>query len=117
MVISFTKPQLILLIIGLIFYTIIVSTLTCGVDTIDKTNQYQNKIDSLNIELKTIRQDKTILDNKIKSYNGVIHGFNNKMDSLNTILIITQKYYGKKINSIRDYNHTQLNNFFTERYK
>jgi peptidoglycan hydrolase CwlO-like protein len=118
MVINIDKKQLIFFGIGLILITILVSILINRVDTsVSSYDPYQQKIDSLNIELSHIRTKQTILDSQIKSYKDNIDISNQKIDSLSKELTSTQKYYGKKIKDITSYSHSELSDFFTNRYK
>lgn len=93
------------------------SVLTNRSDISLPTNSYDSKIDSLNIELKHIKKDQLILDKKISSYRDSIFIYDSKIDSLSKEITKTRIYYGKKINDIRNYTPSQLDNFFTDRYK
>jgi peptidoglycan hydrolase CwlO-like protein len=116
-VIEINKTNAILIGVGLIIIVILVSILTTWMDTLYKPDPYKSKIDSLNIELKYIRNNQIALDNKIKSYKDSILKFDRRIDSLNIELTETRNYYGKKIKDITSWNHTELNQFFTDRYK
>jgi len=116
-VIEINKTNAILIGVGLIIIVILVSILTTRMDTLYKPDPYKSKIDSLNIELKHIRANQITLDNKIKSYKDSILKFNFKIDSLSNELTETRNYYGKKIKDITRWNYTELNQFFTNRYK
>jgi hypothetical protein len=65
-VISFTKNQILQFSIGLVILMILVSALTHRAGIIYQSDSYQNKIDSLNIELKYVRKNQTALDDRIK---------------------------------------------------
>jgi peptidoglycan hydrolase CwlO-like protein len=118
MVINVDKKQLILFGIGLILITILVSALFRRADTFTvPDNSYKHKIDSLNIELTHIRNKQTILGSQIKRYRDSINISNQRIDSLSEELTSTQKYYGKKIKDITSYSHSELSDFFTNRYK
>lgn len=111
------KKQLILFGIGLILITILVSVLFRRTDTSYVDSTYQRKIDSLNIELKYIRDRQTILGSQIKRYRDSIAVSNQRIDSLGKELISTREYYGKKIKDIGKYNANELSDFFSKRYK
>lgn len=102
---------IVLLIIGLVFVFIKEPNTTSVVDP------YKSKIDSLNIELKYIKQRQLELDNKIKSYKDSLLFFDNKIDSINNRLTETRNYYGKKIKDIAGYNSAELTEFFSKRYQ
>jgi peptidoglycan hydrolase CwlO-like protein len=116
-VIKVTTKQLILFGIAIITTIIIVSALMNRADTSSTSDHNKSKIDSLNIELKYVRQRQNILDGKIKSYNSDLQLFDHKLDSLNQKLTETRTYYGKKIKDITSYGSTELNEFFSNRYK
>jgi hypothetical protein len=116
-VITFSKKQLILFGIGIIIIIIMVSALSTRVDTPISYDPYRSKIDSLNIELKYIKDRQNILGSQIKRYKDSIDVSNNKIDSLGKELIKTRIYYGKKIKDIGGYTPSELSNFFSNRYK
>ena len=118
MVINIDKKQLILFGVGLILITALVSILINRVDTsVSSIDPYQQKIDSLNIELKYIRDRQTILGSQIKRYKDSINISNQRIDSLGKELISTRTYYGKKIKDLSGYNSAELSKFLTERYQ
>jgi hypothetical protein len=116
-VITFNKKQLVLFGIGIILMVIIVSALSTRVDTPISYDPYRSKIDSLNIELKYIKNRQNILNSQIRRYKDSIDVSNNRIDSLGKELIKTRVYYGKKIKSIGNYTPSELSNFLTVRYK
>jgi peptidoglycan hydrolase CwlO-like protein len=118
MVINIDKKQLILFGIGLILIIVLVSILVNRVDTpTSPYDPYQQKIDSLNIELSHIRDRQNILSSQIMRYKDSINISNQKIDSLSKELTSTQIYYGKKIKDLSGYSSAELYKFFTERYK
>jgi peptidoglycan hydrolase CwlO-like protein len=118
MVINIDKKQLILFAIGLILITVIVSILASRVDTsVSSVDPYQQKIDSLNIELKNIRNRQDILSSQIRRYKDSVNISNARIDSLGKELTSTQIYYGKKIKDLSGYSSAELYKFLTERYK
>ena len=116
-VITFSKKQLVLFGIGIIMIIIIVSALSTRVDTPISYDPYRSRIDSLNIELKYIKNRQNILGSQIKRYRDSIDVSNNRIDSLGKELIKTRIYYGKKIKDIGSYTPSELSNFFAIRYK
>jgi predicted nucleic acid-binding Zn-ribbon protein len=77
---------------------------------------YKQKIDSLNIELKYIKDRQEVFNNQIRRYKDSISLSNQRIDSLGKELKSTQKYYGKKIKDLSGYSSAELYKFFTERY-
>jgi peptidoglycan hydrolase CwlO-like protein len=104
--------------ISLILITTLVFALILRVNTfVSNQDQYKEKIDSLNIELQNLKNQQLILDKKIESYNIFIESSNKRIDSLKIDLSKTRKYYGDKIKNIPNYTPSQLESFFTNRYK
>jgi predicted nucleic acid-binding Zn-ribbon protein len=83
---------------------------------LSKYDRYNQQIDSLNIELKYIRNKQDILGSQIRRYKDSIDVSNARIDSLSKELTSTRIYYGKKIKDISNYTSPELYKFFTERY-
>jgi predicted nucleic acid-binding Zn-ribbon protein len=83
---------------------------------LSKYDKHNQQIDSLNIELKHIRNKQDILGSQIRRYKDSIDVSNARIDSLSKELTSTRIYYGKKIKDISSYTSSELYKFFTERY-
>lgn len=111
------KQQFVLIGIIILLITGLVFVFLQKPNTIFVSDPYKFRIDSLNVELKNIKQHQLELDNQIKSYKDSLIFFDHKIDSINNRLTETRNYYGKKIRDIAGYNSTELYEFFSERYK
>jgi lipopolysaccharide export LptBFGC system permease protein LptF len=116
-VITINKYKLILFIIIFVVILYVVSALFNKADTPYSYDKYKNKLDILDNVVSDLHKQQIIIDKKIKSYKDSIYIFDNKIDSINKVLIDTRKYYGKKIQDITNFTPPQLTTFFTDRYK
>ena len=87
-VITFSKKQLILFGIGIIIIIIMVSALSTRVDTPISYDPYGSKIDSLNIELKYIKDRQNILGSQIKRYKDSIDVSKSEEGTINVDRVI-----------------------------
>ena len=111
-----TKTNMILaaVILLLLGYIIVTST-TSNVSVKDPI--YENKIDSLNRAIADYQKQQLVLDGKISKYELDIKKLDNEIDSTKQVIIDQRKYYGNKIKNAGKYTATELDTFFTNRYK
>lgn len=77
----------------------------------------QSKIDSLNIAIKNIQKSQEILDNKIDSINLSIDEVDEEIDVIKNKKTIIKEIYHEKIINVANFTETELDSFFTNRYK
>jgi peptidoglycan hydrolase CwlO-like protein len=99
-----------LLIIFLIFFR----TTPTLINTYDKEKK---EIDSLQNETNKLKNINVELGSKIYLQDKVIDSLNKKIKITEKELKQTRIYYGKKIKDISSSSPSELNKFFTERYK
>ena len=111
-----TKTNMILaaVILLLLGYIIVTST-TSNVSVKDPI--YENKIDSLNRAIADYQKQQLVLDGKISNYELDIKKLDNEIDSTKQVIIDQRKYYGNKIKNAGKYTASELDTFFTNRYK
>jgi len=110
-----TKTNLILaaVILLLLGYIIIISRTNTSINDLE----YKTEIDSLNRVISTYQQHQVVLDQKISNKELVIKKLDQEIDSTKQVIIQERKYYGDKIKNAGRYTPTELDSFFTERYK
>lgn len=101
------------IVVGLLVYNIFFS----NTSTDDKYTKKLQEIDSLTQVINKLEQQHLIQDSIIATYQV-------KVDSLDTEIVKSKdkieqikKEYGKKIKAIGNYTPTELDSFFTDRYK
>jgi septal ring factor EnvC (AmiA/AmiB activator) len=113
------KLKLSHLIIGGILLLLIIFLLKCNVNPtkINTYNKEKNKIDSLCIEINYLKKNQIKLNKNINKQILVIDSLNKEIKTTEKELIQTRTYYGSKIKNINSSSPSELNKFFTERYK
>ena len=81
------------------------------------TTESQQMIDSLAREINILEYRQYEKDSLIANYKGEIDSLDTQIVTLNNKVIKIKKEYEKEIIYIRNYTTTELNEFFTERYK
>ncbi len=111
-----TKTNLILaaVILVLLGYIIVTSTTS---DVSVKDPIYENKIDSLNRAITDYQKQQFVLDGRILKYELSIKKLDNEINSTKQVIIDQRKHYGNKIKNVGKYTATELDTFFTNRYK
>jgi vacuolar-type H+-ATPase subunit I/STV1 len=77
----------------------------------------QNKIDSLNVLIINIQKSQEILDSKIDSINLDINKVDKDIKKIKEQKTILKEIYHEKIIDVVNFTETELDSFFTNRYK
>jgi len=116
-VITLDKTKLILLgIIGILIVGLAFSLYDRG-NALYTVDEYQNQIDSLDLELTTLQQEQTQFEIEVQKYKDSLIVYDHKIDSINLNIENIRNYYGEKIHNIRNSSPSELHNFLTNRYK
>jgi hypothetical protein len=115
MKIEVTKTNLILAAVILLLLGYIAFTSRSHTPT--NNLKYKTEIDSLNRAISKYQQHQNVLDKKILDKELVIKELDYEIDSTKQVIIQERKYYGEKIKNAGRYTPTELNSFFSERYK
>jgi septal ring factor EnvC (AmiA/AmiB activator) len=107
------------LIIGGILLLLTIFLFKCNINptNINTYNKEKNKIDSLYIEINYLKKNQIKLNKNINKQILVIDSLNKEIKTTEKELIQTRTYYGSKIKNINSSSPSELNEFFTERYK
>lgn len=81
------------------------------------SSEQKQQIDSLNLLIKKIELEQLKLDSNIFEYNKEINKIDLNVEKLKGEKIIIREIYHEKINNIDKYTDSQLDSFFTNRYK
>jgi peptidoglycan hydrolase CwlO-like protein len=113
------KLKLSHLIIGGILLLLLIFLFECNVNPpkINTYNKEKNKIDSLQVEISKLKKSQLKLNKNINKQILVIDSLNKEIKTTEKELIQTRTYYGSKIKNINSSSPSELNKFFTERYK
>ena len=82
-----------------------------------KVDKNQRKVDSLLYVIKNLQNEQTVLNNSITYHQSKIDLLDSKIANTNQDIIDIRKYYDKQIQDINRFTPSQLNEFFTKRYK
>jgi peptidoglycan hydrolase CwlO-like protein len=77
----------------------------------------QKSIDSILVIMDSLKSKQKSLDKQLQISIKNIDSLSGKIDNSEKQIINIKKYYGSKINDIKLYTPTQLDSFFTKRYK
>lgn len=107
------------LIIGGILLLLTIFLLKCNftpsfVNTYDKEKK---EIDSLQVEISKLKKNQIKLDKNLNKQILVIDSLSKEIKKTEKELIQTRTYYANKIKNINSSSPSELNEFFTERYK
>lgn len=116
MKIEVTKTNLVLAAIAVILLGYILITRNFSKTVVDNS-AYVHKIDSLNSVILDYRTKQLDLDKKIASYELDIKRLDFQIDSAENKIIEIRHYYDKKIKDISRYSASELDDFFSKRYK
>jgi len=81
------------------------------------TLENKNKIDELNSLILNAQKSQELLNNKIDSINMDVNKIDRDINVLKNKKTIVKEIYYEKINNINNFNETELDSFFTNRYK
>ena len=101
---------------------IIIVLIVCLVVTgpnksLDKYGKEKREIDSLSLLIKDLEKSKQEQYVLIQGYEKQVIVLDHKIDSTEQNILDTRKYYEKKIKNTTKYTTTELDSFFTDRYK
>jgi uncharacterized protein YlxW (UPF0749 family) len=82
-----------------------------------KVDTNQRKVDSLLYIVKNLQKEQTVLNNSIISYQNKIDLLDSKIANTNQDILNIRRYYDKQIQDINNFTPSQLNEFFSKRYK
>jgi len=80
------------------------------------SEESQKKLDEINQEIKKLEEEQVTLQSKIEEYESQVEEVDQNIEIIKNTKIQVSNDYGKKINSITKYSHTELDKFFTNRY-
>jgi septal ring factor EnvC (AmiA/AmiB activator) len=113
------KLKLSHLIIGGILLLLHIFLLECSI-TPTKVNTYdkeKKEIDSLQVEISKLKKSQLKLNKDIDKQILVTDSLNKEIKTTEKELTQTRTYYASKIKNINSSSPSELNEFFTERYK
>jgi uncharacterized protein YlxW (UPF0749 family) len=82
-----------------------------------KYDKQKQEIDSLSNIINKLQKEQVELNKSINFHQNRIDSLNYEIDSTNRQITNIRNYYGKKIRDISNYTPTQLDDFFSKRYK
>jgi hypothetical protein len=82
-----------------------------------QVDKNQRKVDSLSYIIKNLQNEQTVLNNSITYHQNKIDLLDSKIANTNQDITDIRKYYDKQIQDINRFTPSQLNEFFTKRYK
>ena len=83
----------------------------------DQFQKQKTELDSLGKVIIKLNTQQSQLNTQISDHKFKIDSLSEKIITTKQIILNTQNYYGKKIHDVRTYTPTQLDKFFTDRYK
>jgi len=84
---------------------------------IDKYAKQKQEIDSLSKMIAGLEKDQLRYDSLITNYKDSLIVMDHQIDSTKHEIKQIQNYYGKKIKNLSGATHTELTDFFADRYK
>lgn len=84
---------------------------------VDKYAKQKQEIDSLSKMIAGLEKDQLKLDSLIVTYKDSLTVMDHQIDSTKNEIKQIQNYYGKKIKNLSGATHTELTDFFSDRYK
>ena len=80
------------------------------------STESKQKLDSLNIAIKTIELQQKKLDSNITVYTKEVEKIDTRIQHLKTEKTIIKEIYHEKIDAIDQYSDAELDEFFAKRY-
>jgi len=84
---------------------------------LSKYDKQKIEIDSLSQTINRLQKEQKVLDESILKHKNKIDSLDNEIDTTNREIENIRAYYGKKIRDISNYTPSQLDDFFSKRYK
>jgi septal ring factor EnvC (AmiA/AmiB activator) len=115
--ISIKLPYLILA--GIIFLVLLYLAFISNTPTpqVDKYETQKKEIDSLTSVIKTLNTEQEVLSERVKYQEHALDSIKIELTSTEKELNKTRKYYGDKIKNLNSSSPSELNDFFSDRYK
>lgn len=107
------KTILNVLFYGIILYWILM-ILTPGLKS---SNEYKQKLNALDSNIKIFERRNLILDSQINQITNEIQKVDSSILNIKQQKTIIKEFYHEKIISVDNYGHTKLDSFFSKRYK
>lgn len=85
--------------------------------SLDKYSKEKREIDSLSLLILDLEKSKQEQYALIQGYEKQVIVLDHKIDSTEQNILDTRKYYENKIKNTNKYTSTELDSFFTDRYK
>jgi len=99
------------LVVFLVYWLVFV--LTSGVKI---SEEYKNKIDSLNTHIEIVQKKQDSLSQNIIKYNSEIEKVDKIISNIKNEKTIIKEYYHEKIISVDTFNSSDIDKFFSNRY-
>ena len=115
-ILNFIKENYKTIFKGILFLFVLYWVIYVLTPSLKISEDSQKKLDEINTEIKKIEQEQISLQNKIEEYESQVEEVDNNIEIIKNTKIQVSNDYGKKINSITQYSHTELTQFFTNRY-
>jgi len=115
-ILNFIKENYKTIFKGIVFLFVLYWVIYVLTPSLKISEDSQKKLDEINTEIKKIEQEQISLQNKIEEYESQVEEVDNNIEIIKNTKIQLSNDYGKKINSITQYSHTELTQFFTNRY-
>ena len=84
---------------------------------VDKYARQKYEIDSLNNNINTLETQQLVQDSVIKDYQTQVVKLDHEIDAAKHKIINIKHEYSTKIQTVSNYTPTELDEFFTNRYK
>jgi len=85
--------------------------------TLKDNKKIEQKIDSIKENNQSVNQRMSSMEKNQVEFYDIIKKNNEAIQENNKELLILKRLYNAKINSVNSYNISQLDSFFTNRYK
>lgn len=108
------KLNLVIILVAIIIASIFVIKIKPNTEIEVTDNKRQ--IDSLTKIISSIETQQTKLDSVLTKYQDTVLTLNSKLDSTKLKITKIHIYYGNKIKNASNYNVTELDSFFADRY-